>query len=189
MRWYSCRSAPVAAGRCPPPATALTAAGSSRRPGGPPRGLSSPAPELFLRLLWLPATRSPPSPFEAFWGALWAPSWHLRRPRQARSSRGSIRSGLRVSGFARLTFYIALAGVLFCALSAAMRARWPFAPALAAATVLVAIAVFDIMDILMTPGLSVSDAGSGLWLTAAAGLAALVACSAGLALARQRPQG
>jgi hypothetical protein len=95
-------------------------------------------------------------------------------------------SGVRITGTERdgwLTFALALAGAVLCLLSAVLRTRWPFLPALICATALVAIAGFDIFDIVRTPGLPASGVGAGLWLTASAGVVAVVACSAGLALA------
>ncbi len=101
------------------------------------------------------------------------------------------RSGPALSGTDRdgwLTFALALAGAAACLLSAILKSRWPFLPALLFATSLLAVGVFDVFDIMRTPGLSAANVGAGLWVTVGAGLFAVVACAAGLALAPESAQ-
>ena len=101
-------------------------------------------------------------------------------------------SGLRVSGFdraGRLTLAISLAGLFFSLLAIALRSRWTFIPVIIAGLTVTAVALLDVVDLTIKAGFTITDAGPALWISAAAGIIALVAGAAGASLLRSPTQG
>ncbi len=95
--------------------------------------------------------------------------------------------GLRVSGLdrdGRLALAMALAGLLFSLLAIALRSRWPFVPAMVAGMAVSSLALLEMVDLARSAGFSISGAGTALWVSAAAGIVALVAGAGGASLRR-----
>ncbi len=94
-------------------------------------------------------------------------------------------SGVNVSGLqrdGRIMLALCLLGIVSGLLGLVLDTKWPFLLLAILGIAVAALAITDILDVSTTAGLSIANVGSGLFLGAAAGLAAVVAGAGGMSL-------
>lgn len=94
-------------------------------------------------------------------------------------------SGVNVSGLqrdGRIMLALCLLGIVSGLLGLVLDTKWPFLLLAILGIAVAALAITDILDVSTTAGLSIANVGSGLFLGAAAGLAAVVAGVGGMSL-------